>query len=123
MEIKDATGNNAWILDYISSRNGEDVFQKDLEIQFGITRSTASKVVSLMVKKGLVKRQGIPGDARLKKMILTDRARQILDLMEEEFQRTVEILTEGFTDSELDQFYHYISRMQNNIRKNMQKTE
>ncbi len=66
MQIEDATGNNTWIIGYIAQHSDTDVFQKDLEEEFGITRSTVSKVVNLMVSKGLIERQNIPEDARLK---------------------------------------------------------
>ena len=49
----------------ISERSGTEVW---------ITRSTASKVVNLMVQKGLIVREKVPGDARLKKLVLTDRS-------------------------------------------------
>ena len=47
-KIDSVTGANAWIIGYISdkTKNNEDVFQKDLEKNFEITRSTASKVVN-----------------------------------------------------------------------------
>ena len=49
------TGTNGWIIGYIARREkeGREVYQRDLETRFGITRSTASKVVALMVQKGL----------------------------------------------------------------------
>ena len=61
-KIDSVTGANAWIIGYISdkTKNNEDVFQKDLEKNFEITRSTASKVVNLMVEKGMVERQSVP---------------------------------------------------------------
>ena len=82
-KIDSVTGANAWIIGYISDKtdNNEDVFQKDLESCFEITRSTASKVVNLMVEKGLIERQSVPWDARLKKLVLTDRAREVNKLI------------------------------------------
>ncbi len=116
-KIEDATGNNTWIISFIARREGSDVFQRDLEQKFGITRSTASKVVSLMVRKGLVERQSIPEDARLKKLVLTDRSWEILDQMEEDFQAVEDALVEGFTPQEVDQIYDYVERMQENMKR------
>ncbi|MCD8299793.1 MAG: MarR family winged helix-turn-helix transcriptional regulator [Clostridiales bacterium] len=115
LQIEDATGNNTWIIGFIAQRSGEDVFQRDIEKQFGVTRSTASKVVSLMEKKGLIVRQSIPYDARLKKLVLTDRSWEILNCMEAEFRLVEDTLEKGFTEEELAQFFDYIHRMQNNI--------
>ncbi len=121
-QIEDATGNNTWIIGFIAQRTGTDVFQRDIEKQFGVTRSTASKVVSLMEKKGLIERQSIPCDARLKKLVLTDRSWEILNCMEAEFDMVEDTLAKGFTKEELDRFMDYIKRMQVNI-SNIYKEE
>ena len=40
--IESVTGTNGWIIGFIAKKNadGENVYQKDLEKHFGITRST-----------------------------------------------------------------------------------
>ena len=110
---------DAWIIGYISDKtdNNEDVFQKDLESCFEITRSTASKVVNLMVEKGLIERQSVPWDARLKKLVLTDRAREVNKLMVEDFTEVEKILSKGFTEQEMKQFFDYMHRMQKNMKE------
>ena len=117
-KIDSVTGANAWIIGYISdkTKNNEDVFQKDLEKNFEITRSTASKVVNLMVEKGMVERQSVPWDARLKKLILTDKGREIDELMLEDFSVVEETLSKGFSEQELEQFFDYMHRMQQNMK-------
>lgn len=97
------------------------MFQRDLEKKFGITRSTASKVVNLMVQKELIVREKVPGDARLKKLKLTDRSREMLGMMDEEFRELEKTLSNGFSDKELAQFFDYIHRMQNNIKMREEK--
>ena len=114
-QIDSLTGTNAWIIGYIASRGGEDVFQKDFEKQFGITRSTASKVVNLMEKKGLVERRSVPNDARLKKLVLTEKSEKIHRLMIEDFKKLESILEEGFSEEELERFEEYVHRMQRNL--------
>lgn len=115
--IECVTGTNAWIIGYIAGQGGKDVFQRDLEKQFGITRSSVSKIVNLMVQKGMIERQGVPEDTRLKKLVLTDRAWEIHKLMVEDFLEMERTLSAGFTEEELEQFFDYIHRMQNNVRK------
>lgn len=115
--IESVTGTNAWIIGYIARRNdeGEDAYQRDLEKHFGITRSTASKVVNLMVQKNLINRESVPGDARLKRLVLTERAIEIYHQMTAEFQAMEDALSAGFSEEELEQFFDYIHRMQRNI--------
>lgn len=68
---------NAQILRYLAEHEGRDVFQRDIEEAFSIRRSTVSKIVGLMESKGLVEREAVDRDARLKRLKLTDKARGI----------------------------------------------
>lgn len=63
-----------WIIGFLYRNQDRDIFQRDVEAEFRISRSTTSSMLTLMEKKGLVVRQGVPGDARLKKLTLTERA-------------------------------------------------
>jgi len=114
-QIDDVTGTNARILGYLADRTDRDVYQRDIEKEFGITRSTASKVLILMEKKGLIERVGVPHDARLKKIVMTEKSLELAKLMCRDRLETDKILTKGFTDAELKQFMEYITRVKNNI--------
>jgi len=114
-EINYATGNNGLILHYIAKNEGSDIYQKDIETHFNIARSTASKVLCLMEEKGLIRRQPVASDARLKKIILTQEAVEINHLMREDFQKMEESLTKGFTDEELTTLYAFLQRMRKNL--------
>ena len=70
-----------------------------------------------MVEKGLIERQSVPWDARLKKLVLTDRAREVNKLMIEDFTEVEKILSKGFTEQEMEQFFDYIHRMQKNMKE------
>ena len=63
------TGTNGWIIGFLAKNQDRDIFQRDLEQVFGITRSTASKVINLMEKKDLIRRESVPQYARLKKLV------------------------------------------------------
>jgi DNA-binding MarR family transcriptional regulator len=116
-EIETITGNNGWIIGYLAENAdaGKDIYQRDIEGHFTITRSTASKVLSLMEQKGLIQRQSVAHDARLKKIILTEKARNIKGLMREDAERMERTLINGFTDEEVNTLYAYIKRMKENL--------
>jgi len=114
-EIKSVTGNNGWIIGYLADNEGKDIFQKDIEDQFTITRSTASKVLSLMERKGLIRRQAVMQDARLKKIILTEKAWAVSEIMKEDAEKLERTLIEGFTQEEAETLISYIRRMKENI--------
>jgi len=114
--VDSATGTNGWIIAYIAAHPNRDVYQKDLEEAFGVTRSTASKVINLMVQKGLVERKSVKHDARLRKLVLTPRAMELHALMEEDHELIEEQIIKGFSSEEIEQLNSYIQRIKNNVR-------
>lgn len=65
-------------ISFIADRQKENpeipVFQKDVEKEFNLRSSTASETIKNLEKKGLLIREGIDGDGRKKKLILTQTA-------------------------------------------------
>lgn len=118
-EIENITCSNGWIIGYLkqAESEGRSVFQRDLEEEFGVTRSTASKVLILLEKKGIITRETVSHDARLKKLSLTDRSRELVKLMDEDARRVESALTEGFSPQELDAMYGYFARLLANIER------
>ncbi len=121
--IDSVTGTNGWIIAYLAFRRGEDVFQKDVEKEFDITRSTASKVIDLMEQKGLIRRQKVESDGRLRKLVLTDKAEQLSSLFEKDQLLLEETLTKGFTPEEKRLLNEYIRRMKDNLNTEGDKNE
>ena len=104
-----------WIVGYLSENADKDIYQRDIEKHFTIARSTASKVLRLMEEKGLIQRQPVAHDARLKKIVLTQKAYEIKGLMREDSEIMERTLTQGFTEEELKTLHSYIQRMKENI--------
>ncbi len=116
-KVIDMTGTNAWMIAYIDekSKNGIDVFQKDIEDTFGVTRSSVSKVIKLMEQKGLVKHQPVEHDARLKKLVLTKKAQELAYELKADADRMESQLKKGFTEDEIEQLQSYLERLGKNI--------
>lgn len=115
-KIESMTGTNGCIIGYLAENSDHDVFQKDIEKAFGITRSTASKVINLMEQKGLVERQSVSCDARLKKIVMTDKSKAVSHLMAEDMALVEGILTDGFSPEEKEALYDYLERMKQNLK-------
>ena len=113
----EVTGTNLRIIRFLKANENQDIYQKDVEKEFGITRSTASRVLVLMEEKGLVKRLSVEHDARLKKLILTEKSMQMGEAMRQVGEKTDMKLLEGFSDKEKEQLYSFIDRMVENISR------
>ena len=71
----DLTGNQMAIIDFIT--NHAEVFQRDIEHEFEIQRSTTTVLFQRMEKKDLIERFTSLKDARQKAVALTDKAVKI----------------------------------------------
>ncbi len=116
-ELDKLTCSNKWIIGYLYEAEQEqrDIFQKDFEEKFGITRSTVSKMLSLLEKKELVRRVVVSHDARLRKIVLTEKSRELGRAMRGEVNDIEEKLVKGFSEAELKQLNEYFDRLENNI--------
>ena len=54
-----------------------DLYQRDIEEEFRIRRSTASGILQLMEKNGFIYRKSVARDARLKQIIPTEKAEKL----------------------------------------------
>ena len=114
-EMEAVSGTNGRIVRFFSEHADRDVYQKDLESEFGITRSTASRVLRLMEQKGLVERQSVPHDARLKKLLLTERSRKLVQQMCQTGTTVDTRLLSGFSPQEVQTLYGFLDRMFQNL--------
>ena len=71
-----STRYNGWIIGYLYRHRDEPVFQRDIEREFSITRSTVTNILQLMERKGYIQRLSVPQDARLKQLVLTEEGIQ-----------------------------------------------
>ena len=91
------SGANMPIVQYLHEHRDSDVFQYDIERAFSITRSTASRVLGLMEKKGLITRSAVDWDARVRKIELTPTASDlVVEIMRAAHQLETTLFT-GFT--------------------------
>lgn len=116
-EVDNMTCSNGWIIGMLcdAELSGRDVMQRDLENEFGITRSTASKVLILLEKKGVIARESVSHDARLKKIVLTEKSRELAGKLRADTAQMESVLTRGFTPEELETLNGYLDRLQKNI--------
>lgn len=107
--------NNGWILGYLAHHPDQNVFQKDIENAFCVRRSTVSKVIRLMETKGLIRRESVPNDARLKKLVLTPDGMELHKAIEQQILDTENLLRQSITDEELEIFSRIMDKFRNAI--------
>ena len=108
---------NGWILHYLSMNEGKEVFQKDIENEFGITRSTVTGIIKLMEQKGFITRISVPKDARLKQLVLTDMGRKYEEQMGFQMRQNNLQLQKNITEEEMETFLRVIDKIKQNVKE------
>lgn len=107
----DVTLHHGRIIGYLWHNRDKDVYQRDIEKEFGIRRSTATRLLQLMESNGLITREQVMSDARLKKIVLTQKAVE----MEQEIHKVIdsfeEQLSQAFTPEEEEEFRMLLGKL------------
>lgn len=108
---------NGWILRYLSKNEGKEIFQKDIENEFGITKSTVAGIIKLMEQKGFITRVSVPRDARLKQLVLTDMGREYDEKMGSQVRQSNLRLQKNITKEEMEIFLRVIDKIKQNVKE------
>lgn len=111
----DVTGMQRWILIYLKKQGEKEIYQKDIEQEFRVSRATASNMLQLMERKGLITRETASCDARQKKLMLTPEARKLLDRAEQDIYEMEARIQDGFSEEEKKKLLEYLDRIMKNI--------
>lgn len=103
------------IIGYLYFCREKDIFQRDIEEAFNITRSSVTGIVKLMEEKGYITRQSVQGDARLKKLSLTPKGLEHQERAMAAFEQVENDAVLGFTQEEIDLFYSLCTRIRTNL--------
>lgn len=111
----DLTGMQGWIIRFIYLNRDIEVFQKDIEKEFNIRRSTATGMLKLLEKNGYLIRESVNYDARLKKLVLTEKAIVIQQKIEKKINEIEKTLVIGLSEEEIKSFHVIIEKIKRNI--------
>ncbi len=108
-------GVNGWAIGYFYDNRDKEIFQRDFENRFSIRRSTASNILKTMEQNGFIERVSVESDARLKKIILTEKAVKIHKEIMEDISNRESRMRKGFSDGEIESFLSMINRFIENL--------
>lgn len=115
--VDEVTMMHGWIIRYLYENREQDIFQKDIEQRFAVGRSTVTNLLQLMEKKGFIRRESVEQDARLKKVILTEKGIESQESFEDIVEHIEEELSEGISEEELYIFYKVLDQINQNVKK------
>ena len=100
-----------------------DIFQKDIEFDSHLKPSTVSEILKHMEQKGLIRRESVPYDARLKKIVPTDKVSKLKKVLLSDMAQLDKELTEGISDEEIKIFEDISHRFIKNLDRMEGETE
>ncbi|MFV0561395.1 MAG: MarR family winged helix-turn-helix transcriptional regulator [Enterococcus sp.] len=103
-EQYDLTSMQMSVIDYLNTNDQKDIFQKDIENEFQIQRSTTTVLLQRMEKKDLIFREASAQDARQRFVRLTPHAMTISKKVSEYMILQQQKLEEVFSEEEIDIF-------------------
>ena len=108
-----------WTIGYISRRNveGIETYQKDVEKEFKISRSTATGLLQNMEKLGYIYREVSEIDSRLKRIVLTDKSIELHKKVILTFDKIENQLLMGFTENEKEILFTFLLRLEKNLEE------
>ena len=116
MQSLGITGVQSRVMHYILVKCVEGpVFQRDVERAFGLSRSTATGILQLMEKNGLILRESVHNAARLKSLVPTEKAAHLDAQIGESLRRTEQRLTRGLSSAQLTLFLQTAAHMSANL--------
>ena len=113
--FEDMSLMNGWIIEYLAYNEGKDTFQKDIEKNFKVGKSSIAGTLKMMEEKGYILRQAVEGDARLKRVCLTDKGKTYVHKMELGREYMEKKVCEGLTEEEMSLFFKITRKMQDNL--------
>ena len=114
--VEQATPMHGWIIEYLYRHRDEPVFQRDIEREFSITRSTVTNILQLMERKGYIQRLSVPQDARLKQLVLTEEGIRLHEKTLLSFHQTDDYVAGLLTEEENAELLRLLNKLREALK-------
>ena len=111
------SGAQGRTLHFLLAHTKIDIFQKDIEEEFGLRPPTATALLKELEQRGLIRKEPVPYDARKKKIVVTEEALKYKDCVLKGLEELNQKLTAGISDEEMQVFFSVTDRMLKNLAK------
>ena len=111
------SGAQGRTLHFLLAHTKSDIFQKDIEEEFGLRPPTATALLKELEQRGLIRKEPVPYDARKKKIVVTEEALQYKDCVLKGLEELNQKLTAGISDEEMQVFFSVTDKMLENLAK------
>ena len=112
------TGVQSAMIGFIYEKSRKkDVFARDIEKAFDLRRASSAGLIQNMEKNGLIKREMVGNDARLKKIVLTEKALELRRKLDKSIKNMEKKMLEGLTKEEVEKYLELTKKMAKNLER------
>ena len=109
------------IISFLLKKENENIFLKDLQEEFKISKAAISDAVDKMAKKGFLEKAPFKEDARKTKLNLREKGKDIYLELEGNVQKINEEVLKGISKKELEEFCRISHKIEMNLEKEGRK--
>lgn len=110
------TGFQGYLIGYLIAETARrDVFQRDVEKHMEISRASVTSVLQLLEKNGFIRRESVLDDARLKKIVVTEKGVRVDAQIKATLDDLEVSLREGISQEEFEIFQSVMQRIKMNL--------
>ncbi len=106
------TSSQARIIGFVYRQSQlRDVYQRDIEVEFDIRRSTVTNTLQILEKNGYISRVNVDEDARLKKILLTEKGIGIHEVLRKSILEVEGTINNLYTKEELNELFYLLEKL------------
>ena len=112
-----ATAMHGWIIGYLYHRRNKDVFQRDMEADFHMAKSSITAALQGLERGGYIKRIPAEHDGRLKKIVLTQEGMYFHNSVEKGVREMEHHLTDRLDSEQVSQTFFLLDQIKENLEE------
>ena len=103
------------LIGFLMNNADKEIFQKDIEAEFDIARSTVTATLDSMERKGYITREAVVRDARLKKISLTPKAVESHNRIIADLEQLERAMFKNISAEEADTLFAIMDKIKENL--------
>lgn len=103
------------LIGFLMNNADKEIFQKDIEAEFDIARSTVTATLDSMERKGYITREAVERDARLKKITLTQKAVESHNRIVADLEQLERAMFKNISAEEADTLFAIMDKIKENL--------
>lgn len=116
-DILHLKGPQGWAIGFLNAHQDKPMYQKDIEHELSIRKPTASRLIDRMEKNGYVERRVSAEDKRWKEIVLTQKAKDEIQLVDNFIAGVEAKLRKNLSDAEIKQFLQTLGKIKKNLEE------